>query len=72
MLCNRSRASLDERHYRVVELLFQLAILNALGQMTQPGSPEQGAAIAELEPLLGAVLALIEELEVDPFTPVIV
>ena len=49
---------MDERHYRVVELLFQLAILNALGQMTQPGSPEQGA--------------VIEELEVDPFTPVIV
>ena len=63
---------MDERRHRVVELLFQLAVLNALGQMTQPGSPEQGAVIAELEPLLGAVLALIEELEVDPFTPVIV
>lgn len=33
---------MDERHYRVVELLFQLAILNALGQKTQPGCPEQG------------------------------
>lgn len=63
---------MDERHYRVVELLFELAVLNALAQMTQPGSPEQGAVIAELEPLLGAVLALIEELEVDPFIPVIV
>lgn len=69
MLCNRSRASLDERHYRVIELLFELAVLKALGQMTQPGSPEQGAVIAELMPLLGAVLALIEELEVSRSSP---
>jgi hypothetical protein len=61
---------MDQRHYRVFELLFELAVLNALGQITQPGSPEREAVMAELAPLLGAVFALIEELEVDPFIPV--
>lgn len=54
---------MDERHYRVVELLFELAVLNALGQVTQPGSPEREAVKAEFAPLLGAVFALVEELE---------
>ncbi len=70
MLCNRSRVSMDERNYRVVELLFELAVLNALGQVTQPGFPEREAVEAEFAPLLGAVFALIKELEVDPLIPV--
>ena len=48
----------------------ELAVLNAFGQMTQPGSPERWALLAELEHLLGALFALIEELEVDPIIPV--
>jgi hypothetical protein len=61
---------MDDRHYRLAELRFELAVLNAFGQMTQPGSLEREAVVAELEALLGAVFALIEELEVDPIIPV--
>jgi len=61
---------MDERHYRLAELRLELAVLNALAQMTQPGSPERGAVVTELESQLGAVFALIEELEVDPIIPV--
>ena len=61
---------MDDRHYRLAELRFELAVLNAFGEMTQPGSPEREAVVAELEALLGAVFALIEELEVDPIIPV--
>lgn len=61
---------MDERHYRLAELRLELAVLNALGQMTQPGSPERGEVVTELESQLGAVFALIKELEVDPIIPV--
>jgi hypothetical protein len=61
---------MDERCYRLAELRLELAVLNAFGQPTKPGSPERWAVLAELEPLLGALFALIEELEVDPIIPV--
>jgi hypothetical protein len=31
---------MDERYYRLAELRLELAVLNAFGQLTQPGSPE--------------------------------
>ena len=31
---------MDERHYLLAELRLELAVLNALGQMTPPGSPQ--------------------------------
>jgi hypothetical protein len=61
---------MDDRHYRLTELRFELAVLNAFGQMTQAGSPKREAVMAEFEALLRAVFALIEELEVDPIIPV--
>ena len=64
------RVSMDQRHYRLAELRLELAVLNVFGQLTQPGSPERWALLAELEHLLGALFALIEELEVDPIIPV--
>ena len=63
------RGPIDDRHYRLAELRIELAVLNAFGQMTQPGSPEREAAAAELEALWG-VFALNEKLEVDPVIPV--
>jgi hypothetical protein len=54
----------------LAELRLELAVLNAFGQLTQPGSTERWALLAELEHLLGALFALIEELEVDPIIPV--
>jgi hypothetical protein len=70
MLCKRCRDSIDERHYRFALLRFGFAVLNAFGQLTQPGSPERWAVFAVLERLLGAVYAVIEELEVDPIISV--
>ena len=70
MLFVKCRDSMDERHYRLAELRLELAVLNVFGQLTQPGSPERWALLAELEHLLGALFALIEELEVDPIIPV--
>lgn len=61
---------MDDRHYRLAELRFELAVLNAFGQMSKAGSPEREAVVAELEARLRAVFALIEELEVDPIIPV--
>ena len=58
------------RKDRLAELRFELAVLNAFCQMTQPGSPEREAVVAELEARLRAVFALIEDLEVDPIIPV--
>ncbi len=71
MLCKGSRVSMDERHYRLAELRLELAVLNVFGQLTQPGSPERRLVLAELEHLLGALFALIEELEVDPIISVL-
>ena len=70
MLCKRCRDSMDERYYRLAELRLELTFLNAFGQLTQPGSPERWALLAELEHLLGALFALLEEIEVDPIIPV--
>jgi hypothetical protein len=61
---------MDERYCRLAELRLELAVLNAFGQLTQPGSPERWAVFAVLERLLGAVYAVIEELEVDPIISV--
>jgi hypothetical protein len=61
---------MDQRHYRLAELRLELAVLNAFGQLAQTRSPERWAVLAILEPLLGALFALIEELEVDPIIPV--
>jgi hypothetical protein len=49
---------MDERDYRLPELRFEFPGLNALVQISQPGSSEREAILDEFETLLGAAFTL--------------
>jgi hypothetical protein len=61
----------EKRYDRLSELRDELASFNALGQITMPGAPRREEIMAALVLRLGAVFALIEELEVDPIITVL-
>ena len=58
----------DARRKRLAELRLQLDSLYDIGATTVHGSPERQAVLEQLEPLLAAIHALNDELEVDPIT----
>ena len=59
---------MDARHKRLAELRHQLDSLYVIGATTVHGSPERQVVLEQLEPLLAAIHALNDELEVDPIT----
>jgi hypothetical protein len=59
---------MDARRKRLAELRLQLESLYGIGATTAHGSPERQAVLEQLEPLLAAIHALNDELEVDPIT----
>jgi hypothetical protein len=59
---------MDARLKRLAELRLQLNSLYVIGRSTVHGSPERQEVLEQLEPVLAAIHALNDELEVDPIT----